>query len=185
MKKQQGFQPRRFDLCMVFKFKTDRMVKFQTTSGAGENQDELMARVAKLKEPTPAQKNKMQAWTQRRESLMKAMKNCGLNLFCFYSRDRDEIIVKIGADAEKLCATAARMKYKLQMKPEFLGAYAEYRQDFPGRPDRGFKDRRLFSHMYERHSEDDNPDEGSIFTTRDKIFLIHHIISSKDKRCTQ
>jgi len=37
--------------------------------------------------------------------------------------------------------------------------------------------------MYERHSEDDSPDEGSIFTTRDKIFLIHHIISSKDKDC--
>jgi hypothetical protein len=38
--------------------------------------------------------------------------------------------------------------------------------------------------MYERHVEaDDNPDESAIFTTRDKIMIIHHIITSKDKDC--
>lgn len=38
--------------------------------------------------------------------------------------------------------------------------------------------------MYERHGEvDDTPDEAAIFTTRDKISLIHHVITSKDKDC--
>jgi len=126
----------------------------------------------------------MQAWKSRRESLLKTMKNCGLNLFCYYSRDRDEVFCKIGADAEKLCITAARMKYKLQLKPEYLSAYAEYRQDFRGRSDRDGRDRRHYAQMYERRAEgDDNPDEASIFATRDKIMIIHHIIVSKDRDC--
>merc|ERR1719482_469054 len=104
-----------------------------------------------MMDPKPDALNKMQVWKQRRESLLKQMKNCGLNLFCYYSRDRDEIFCKIGADAEKLCITAVRMKYKLQLKPEYLSAYAEYRQDFRGRSDRDGKDRRNYSQMYERH----------------------------------
>merc|ERR1719316_97164 len=99
-------------------------------------------------DPPKASLNKMQVWKQRRESVLKTLKNCGLNLFCYYSRDRDEIFCKIGADAEKLCLTAARMKYKLQLKPEYLSAYAEYRQDFRGRSDRGGADRRHYAQMY-------------------------------------
>merc|ERR1719409_1442220 len=73
------------------------------------------------------------------------------------------------------------MKYKLQLKPEYLSAYAEYRQD---RAKTGNKDRRHYSQMYERHVEaDENADESAIFTTRDKIMIIHHIITSKDKDC--
>merc|ERR1719174_2970235 len=134
-------------------------------------------------EPPPHMKNKMQAWEQRREALLKQMKNCGLNLFCYYSRDRDEVFCKIGADAEKLCSTAARMKYKLQLKPEYLSAYAEYRHDECGR-DKDGRDRRHYSQMYERHVDaDENADETAIFTTRDKIMIIHHIVTSKDKDC--
>merc|ERR1719191_2688831 len=116
-------------------------------------------------DPPKASLNKMQVWKQRRESVLKTLKNCGLNLFCYYSRDRDEIFCKIRADTDKLQATAARMKYKLQLKAEYYSAYAEYRMDVRTRGDaRGQK---YYSQMYEKHSEgDDNPDESSIFTTR-------------------
>jgi hypothetical protein len=179
MKKQQGgFAPRRYDICMVFKYKVTKMIKFEETT------EETQGTLRNLRDPVGQEHNKMQAWKQRREALLKQMKNCGLNLFCYYSRDRDEVFCKIGADADKLCVTAARMKYKLQLKPEYLSAYAEYRQDFRGRSDRGNQDRRHYSQMYERHAEaDDNPDEGAIFSTRDKIMIIHHIITSKDKDC--
>jgi len=178
--KQQGggFQPRRYDLCMVFKYKTSKDVKFEETPEESSGGNRAM------RNWTQKEFNKMQAWKQRRESLVKQMKNCGLNLFCYYSRDRDEIFCKIGADTEKLCITAARMKYKLQLKPEYLSAYAEYRQDFKGRSDRDNRDRRQYAQMYERHADaDDAPDEGSIFSTRDKIAIIHHIVTSKDKDC--
>jgi len=179
MKKQQGgFQPRRYDICMVFKYKVSKDVKFD------ETQEDTVGSNRTLRPYTPQQYNKMQAWKQRRDSLLKQIKNCGLNLFCYYSRDRDEIFCKIGADAEKLCITAARMKYKLQLKPEYLSAYAEYRQDFRGRSDRDNRDRRHYAQMYERHVEgDDTADESAIFSTRDKIMIIHHIITSKDKDC--
>jgi len=177
LNKQQGFQQRRYDLCMVFKYKTSKDVKF-------EDQEEVIGINKRLKDADSKSQNKMQAWKQRRESLLKQMKNCGLNLFCYYSRDRDEVFCKIGADAEKLCITAARMKYKLQLKPEYLSAYAEYRQDFMGRSDRGGQDRRHYAQMNERRAEgDDNPDEASIFSTRDKIMIIHHIVVSKDRDC--
>jgi len=177
--RRQGAQARRYDLCMVFRYKTSKEYKFE------ETQDELIGN-RNLKDPPHHLKNKMQAWKQRREALLKQMKNCGLNLFCYYSRDRDEIFCKVGADLEKMCSTAARMKYKLQLKPEYLSAYAEYRQDFAGRKERENKDRRHYSQMYERHvdGEDDGAaDEGAIFTTRDKISIIHHAITSKDKDC--
>jgi len=175
---QGGSAPRRYDICMVFKYKTSKDVKFE------ETQEESVGSNRTLRAWQQKEFNKMQAWKQRRESLVKQMKNCGLNLFCYYSRDRDEIFCKIGADTEKLCITAARMKYKLQLKPEYLSAYAEYRQDFRGRSDRDNRDRRHYAQMYERHAdENETPDEGSIFSTRDKIMIIHHIITSKDKDC--
>jgi len=169
-------------MCMVFRYKTAKNHLFEETP------DELATNrklVPADPEMGPQQNlNKMKAWKQRRESLLKQLKNCGLNLFCYYSRDRDDIFVKIGADTEKLCLTAARMKYKLQLKPEYLSAYAEYRQDFRGRSDRGGADRRHYAQMYERRSEDvDAADDCAIFTTRDKIMLIHHCITSKDRDC--
>jgi hypothetical protein len=173
-----GYQPpRRFDICMVWKYKTKKNVKFEESA-----EDAQMGNQKQLRPPEPADENKMKVWKQRRESLLKQMKNCGLNLFCYYSRDRDEIFVKVGADADKLKATAARMKYKLQMKQEYLEAYAEYRQDVRGRP--GDAKGKYYSQFYKRHTEaEDTPDEASMFTTCDKIFLIHHMITSKDKDC--
>merc|ERR1719247_2285534 len=169
---------RRYDMCMVFKYKTNKKYKFDEVE-----QESTAGLLGRLEKPPDQEKKRMEAWKQRREALLKQIKNCGLNLFCYYSRDRDEIFCKIGADAEKLCITAARMKYKLQLKPEYLSAYAEYRQDFKGRADRQGTDRRNYSQMYERHTDGDENPDAAIFTTRDKIMLIRHIITSKDRDC--
>jgi hypothetical protein len=167
----------RYALCMVFKYKCRKNVRFEDTG------DEVGIR-AQMTPAKPDEENKMKVWKQRREALLKQMKNCGLDLFCFYSRDRDEIFCKIGADAEKLMATAARMKYKLQLKPEYCSAYAEFRLDVRGRPGDGGRGNRYYSQMYERHvGPNEEGDESSIFTQRDKIFLIHRAITSKDKDC--
>mmetsp|Transcript_72529 Transcript_72529/g.137069 ORF Transcript_72529/g.137069 Transcript_72529/m.137069 type:complete len:789 (+) Transcript_72529:164-2530(+) len=120
---------------------------------------------------------------QQRETVLKNLQNCGLHIFCHYSRDRDEIFCKVGANAQQLRSTAARIKYKLQLKPEYLSAYAEYRDDFPGRLENHYTDRRLVSHLYKTHSHEEFPSEDSIFSTRDKIFLINYIITSKDRDC--
>lgn len=164
---------REYDVCMVFRHKTSKNVKFDETEDFGP----------RLRPPNEAQKGKMEAWKHKRDSVLKSLENCGLRLFCFYSRDRDEIFCKIGASAQKLKDTAARMKYKLQLKPEHLGAYAEFRHDFPGRPERKYEDRRCVSQYYKVHTDDEYPSEDSIFTTRDKIALINHIVTARDKDC--
>lgn len=163
--------PRRnYDLCMVFKYKTSKSVKYE------EQSNELLVNRV-LAEPSHKERSEMDMWKQQREAILKSLQNCGLHLFCYYSRDRDEIIVKIGAPAQKLRDTAARMKYRLQLKSRYLNAYAEYRHDHPGKPGR------VISHIYKTHTEDDFPDSDAIFKTLDKIHLIHHIITSKDKEC--
>merc|ERR1719443_116992 len=100
---------------------------------------------------------KEQMMTHERESVLKNLQNCGLHVHCFYSRDRLEIFCKIGASAQKLRNTAARMKYKLQLKPEYLSGYAEYRNDFPGSG-------RYVNHIYKTFSSDDYPSEDAIFS---------------------
>lgn len=166
---------RLYDVCMVFQYKTSKRVRF-------EERDDEYYNVRALDNPSEADKAKMQMWKQHQESILKSLQNCGLHLFCFYSRDRDQILVKIGASAQKLRDTAARKRYKLQMKKEYLSAYAEFRHDYPGRPEFRFNDRRIISHIYQTHTED-ALDGSSIFKISDKIDLLHHIIQSKDKDC--
>jgi hypothetical protein len=65
---------------MVFKHKTGKNVKFEDTG-------EEMGTRSSMKTPSPEEENKMKVWKQRREALLKAMKNCGLDLsFCFVER---------------------------------------------------------------------------------------------------
>eukprot|EP00928_Gymnodinium_smaydae_P015754 TRINITY_DN15837_c0_g1_i3.p1 TRINITY_DN15837_c0_g1~~TRINITY_DN15837_c0_g1_i3.p1 ORF type:complete len:743 (+),score=131.61 TRINITY_DN15837_c0_g1_i3:90-2318(+) len=167
---------RMYDMCMVFRCKTSKNVQFEEG-----NLDEMAGR--QLHRATPEAESKMQTWKMQRESILKSLQNCGLQINCFYSRDRDEIIVKIGASADKLRDTAAAMKYKLQLKPEYLSAYAEFRHDFPGTPQMNFTDRRLVSNLYQAQGDADYPSDDAIFSTVDKILIIHHIITSKDKDC--
>lgn len=163
---------------MVFRYKTSKNVMFE------EDKEEMHDQRSRgLSVPTQEATNKMVLWKEHRDSILKSLQNCGLKLFCFYSRDRDEVFCKVGASAEKLKDTAARMKYSLQLKQEYLGAHAEYRHDFPGRPELQFADRRIVSHAYKVHTEDEFHSEDAIFSTRDKICLICHIINAKDKDC--
>jgi hypothetical protein len=126
---------------------------------------------------------KEQMMTHEREAILKNLQTCGLHLHCFYSRDRDQIFCKVGAGADKLRDVAARMKYKLQLKPEYLSGYAEYRNDFPGTQENNFQDARMVQHIYKHFGHEDFPTEDSIFSMRDKIVLVHHIVSAKDKSC--
>lgn len=165
-------------MCMVFRHKVNKNVKF------GERlEDEDLVAARGLQNPSAEAQARMEGWKARRQAILKSLQNCGLEIYCYYSRDLDEVIVKIGARPEKLRETAARMKYKLQLKPQYLSAYAEYRFDNQGRQERQFKDRRIISHIYKTHTEDDFVDSDSIFKTLDKISLIHHIITSTDKDC--
>jgi len=166
---QINYTKRNYDMCMVFKYRTSKDVQFGA-DGTGGKAD-------------ASDLQKMNLWKQKRESIVKSLENCGLHVFCYYSRERDEILVKIGANPEKLKDTAHRMKYKLQLKRQYLNAYAEYRHDFPGRPEFKYKDRRILSHMYQNHAEESNPDPEAIFKTIDKIHIIHHIVTSKDRDC--
>merc|ERR1719401_2759805 len=173
----EGTRRRNYDVCMVFKCKTSKAVRY------GEDERDMMLSARHLAEPTENAKAQMQLWQSWREAAMKSLIGCGLHLFSYYSRDRDTIVVKIGAGAQKLRDTAARLRYKLQLKEQFLGAYAEYRHDFPGRPENHFRDRRVVSHIYQTYGEDDFPDSDAIFRPLDKIHLINHIITSTDKDC--
>lgn len=168
-------RPRRaHDICMVFKCKTSKEVSFQ------EPDDEE----ARFKRPpTREESEQMLQWKQRRETILKSLQACGLTVFCCFNRDRDKVIAKLGAPGGKLRDTAARCRYKLQLGRQFMGACAEFRHDFPGRPENGFRDRRILSHIYQTYTEDDQPDSDSIFKTIDKIQLIHHVVTSSDKDC--
>eukprot|EP00933_Yihiella_yeosuensis_P057758 TRINITY_DN5779_c1_g1_i5.p1 TRINITY_DN5779_c1_g1~~TRINITY_DN5779_c1_g1_i5.p1 ORF type:complete len:755 (+),score=78.94 TRINITY_DN5779_c1_g1_i5:136-2400(+) len=161
-------------VCMVFRYKTSKRVKY-------DDADNLDGK--RLVEPGPAERNLMQMWKQRRENILKNLQAVGLDLYCYYSRYRDQILVKISADSEKLRATADRMKYRLQLKKQYLGAYAEYQHDIPGRPEHQNKDRRIVSHLYRVHSKAENPDPSHIFSPLDRINIVHHIITSVDREC--
>ena len=149
---EQQKQRRFYDMCLVFKYKKEKSM------GIKIGQEEMQPLA-----------DAEQMWKQRRDAILKSLQNCGLDLYCYYSRDRDEIIVKVGASANKLKETAARMKYKLQLKKQYLDAYAEYRRDFPGRPERQFRDRRVIAHIYKTYTDDDFPDSDAIFKTLDKV----------------
>lgn len=171
---------RDYDVCIVFNYKPDRNVMFD------ERQEEIQEPVNRgrvLRAPTTEETALMHVWREQRQSILKSLQNCGLRLLCFYSRDGNEVFCKIGASAQKLKAIAAKMKYKLQLKPEYLGAHAEYRHDFPGRPALDHGDRRIVSHMYRVYTDDEFHGEDAIFSTRDKICIIEYIINSRNKDC--
>eukprot|EP00927_Polykrikos_kofoidii_P030554 TRINITY_DN26286_c0_g1_i1.p1 TRINITY_DN26286_c0_g1~~TRINITY_DN26286_c0_g1_i1.p1 ORF type:complete len:745 (-),score=124.68 TRINITY_DN26286_c0_g1_i1:354-2588(-) len=167
---------RNFEVCVVFRYKTSKGVRYE------ENHND-MPLGRPLHEPTLFAKNKMDVWKQRRETVLKNLQSCGLQCYCFYNRNHDEILCKIGAEGSKLRDTAARMRYKLQLKSEYLGGFAEYRHDFPGHPELNFTDRRVVSYFYKQHSQADYPTDDGIFSPIDKILLVHKIITSKDKDC--
>jgi hypothetical protein len=80
------------------------------------------------------------------------------------------------------------MKYRLELKPEYESAFAEYRQDFIGSPEKHYEDRRIVSHLFKHHGATDDGlagpgSEGTMFRTIDRIRLIDRCIRSSEKGC--
>eukprot|EP00928_Gymnodinium_smaydae_P097330 TRINITY_DN8794_c0_g1_i2.p1 TRINITY_DN8794_c0_g1~~TRINITY_DN8794_c0_g1_i2.p1 ORF type:complete len:779 (-),score=172.47 TRINITY_DN8794_c0_g1_i2:133-2385(-) len=171
----EGFAHRRvYEMCMVFKCKTSKLVKFDELDEEGGGP---------LQEPTQEAAAEMAAWKKQREQIIQRLENSGLRCSRYYSRDRDDVIVKIGADGNRLRDVAARLRYKLELKPEYLSAYVEYRHDFPGRAEMNFSDRRVVSHIYKTHGNDGLPSDDAIFSALDKTLLVDHVVTSGDTDC--
>jgi hypothetical protein len=124
-KVEPGEGGRKYDVCIVFSHKTRSNVKYGTEI---DNKNEY------LEDADDMEQSVMHLWEMRRATVVKALEMAGLDLKLVYSRDRDQIFCKVGATQEKLKEIAELTKYKLQLKPEYESAYAEYRRDYPGTP---------------------------------------------------
>ncbi|CAK9069921.1 unnamed protein product [Durusdinium trenchii] len=61
---------------------------------------------------------------------------------------------------------AEMIRYQLELKPQYLSAFADYKNDYPGRRDLNYSDRCIVSHLYETHfeksKEGDYPQKGEL-----------------------
>uniref|UniRef100_A0A0G4HKY0 Anoctamin dimerisation domain-containing protein n=1 Tax=Chromera velia CCMP2878 TaxID=1169474 RepID=A0A0G4HKY0_9ALVE len=161
----------RYDLCIVFPYKTDSNVKY------GDSAEPNM------RVPNDKEQMQMANWEKRRNMVLKSLVNAGLSIRCFYSRDKDEVFCKIGTNVGKLKEIAESTKHKIRMKDEYDGAYAPYVRDFPGTPEFQYMDRRKVSHVYAPAESADADDLGSasVFSTRDRIILLNHCVMSRQQ----
>jgi anoctamin-10/anoctamin-7 len=174
----------RADMCLVFPYKTSALVKY----GDSQQFDEEGYRG--LKPPTPEQKHKMDMWTQKRKAVITALSDCGLILMLYYSRDRDEIFVKLSVEDRHLRQVAEMKRHKLELKEEYLSAFAEYKDDYTGQRELNYSDRIVVSHLYKAHVDDTGDDGGeyyprpnAIFRSTDRIALIDYIVRAADHQC--
>lgn len=171
----------RTDVVIVFPYKTDAMVNW--------GDDEQRNNGTNLRAPTDVDKHKMETWKTKRHTALSALNDAGLIIMLYYSRDRDEIFCRIAADERHLRAVAEMKKYKLELKPLYLSAFAEYQNDYAGKKELSYKDRRVVNHLYKTHADFDAegnhkyPTPDKIFRTVDRIRLIDHIIRSGDHNC--
>eukprot|EP00931_Biecheleriopsis_adriatica_P004326 TRINITY_DN106018_c0_g1_i1.p1 TRINITY_DN106018_c0_g1~~TRINITY_DN106018_c0_g1_i1.p1 ORF type:complete len:762 (-),score=149.67 TRINITY_DN106018_c0_g1_i1:75-2360(-) len=165
------------DLVMVFPYKVGAWVRW------GEASLEEEARG--LRQATPAENHKMETWQAKRNTVIHALSDAGLVLMLYYSRDRDEIFVRVAADPRHLRQVAEMRRYPLELKAQYLSAFAEYKNDYPGRRDLNYSDRCVVSHLYQNHADKsgDYPQKDAIFRTVDRIRLIDHIVRSSDHNC--
>merc|ERR1719313_2154863 len=125
---------------------------------------------ARLREPTRGEEDKMRLWEEERDRCLTALKSSGLLVSAFYSRDRDEVFVKVGVGGAKLMELAEQTRYPLQMREQYHGAYAEYRRDTAGTKDAGWKDRKVLSSLYAQHPPPDAfEDTTTVFRTVDPL----------------
>merc|ERR1719238_2184869 len=117
----------RTDLAIVFRYKVDNLVKF------GDSLNEMETSMRGLRAPTEDQRHQMEQWASKRAATINAMNDCGLVLMLYYSRDRDEIFMRVAAEGGHLRQVAQMKKHKLELKPQYLAAYAEFQQDYAGR----------------------------------------------------
>jgi hypothetical protein len=114
--------------------------------------------------------------------------DAGLVLMLYYSRDRDEIFVRIAADDQHLRQVAEMRQYQLELKAQYLSAYAPYKNDFGGRRELNYTDHCMVSHLYKTHQDlagekEAYPQPGDIFRTVDRIRLIDYIVRNSDHNC--
>eukprot|EP00441_Pelagodinium_beii_P044538 CAMPEP_0197619362 /NCGR_PEP_ID=MMETSP1338-20131121/386_1 /TAXON_ID=43686 ORGANISM="Pelagodinium beii, Strain RCC1491" /NCGR_SAMPLE_ID=MMETSP1338 /ASSEMBLY_ACC=CAM_ASM_000754 /LENGTH=761 /DNA_ID=CAMNT_0043188315 /DNA_START=74 /DNA_END=2356 /DNA_ORIENTATION=- len=165
------------DLVMVFPYKTDSRVKY----GEAAAEEDYRG----LHQPKEWEKEKMQQWQVTRNTTCHALSDSGLVMMLYYSRDRDEVFVRIAADPLHLRQVAEMTRYKLELKPQYLSAYAEYKNDYPGRRELNYSDRCVVSHLYLNHTDKQGhyPQRDAIFRPVDRIRLVDHIIRSNDHNC--
>jgi len=165
------------DLVMVFPYKISNQMRWGDASGEEEMRG--------LRQPTEAERKKMESWQEKRAAACHALSDSGLVMMLYYSRDRDEIFVRVAADPQHLRQVAEMRRYKLELKQQYLSAFAEYKNDYPGRRDLNYSDRSVVSHLYLNHTETENeyPQKDAIFRTVDRIRLIDYIIRSSDHHC--
>jgi len=174
----------RADMCLVFPYKTSALVKY------GDSQTYEEEGYRGLRHPTEAEKHKMDMWTMKRQGVITALSDCGLIIMLYYSRDRDEIFVKVSVEDRHLRQVAEMKRHKLELKEEYLSAFAEYKDDYFGQREMNFSDRLMVSHLYKAHVDQTDDNEGeayprpiAIFRTTDRIQLINYIIRSADHSC--
>jgi len=164
---------RYYDVCFVFPYKVRALVQWGDTEGARE-----------LTAPTDSERETMEKWTEERDRAFSALKQAGLVISAFYSRDRDEVFCKVGASGPKFQALAEQTRYPLQLKEQYSGAYCEYRKDYAGSPENRYTDRKILSSLYAQHPPPGAyPDETTVFRSVDRIRLLDYAIRSKDKGC--
>lgn len=177
MEANRGRTPPKADVVMVFPYKTHALVRY------GEASAEEEARG--LRAPQDWERHKMETWQAKRTAALHALSDAGLVLCCFYSRDRDEIFVRVGADDQHLKQVAEMRRYRLELKPQYLSAYAEYKNDYVGRRELNYSDRCVVSHLYKSHvdKEEEYPQPGAIFRTTDRCQLVDYIVRQSDHNC--
>lgn len=174
----------RADVVMVFPYKVDARVKW----GDAEFEESTRG----LRPATEVETHKMESWQTKRTMTVHALSDSGLVLMLYYSRDRDEVFVRIAADETHLRQVAEMRRYQLELKPQFLSAFADYKNDYVGRRELNYSDRCVVSHIYKAHVDiDDNMTNGSnyprpdaIFRTTDRIRLIDYIVRTSDHNCS-
>jgi len=167
------------DVVMVFPYKTNAHLRWGDAAAEEEARG--------LRQPTEDQIRQMESWKAKRNTVIHTLSDTGLVLMLYYSRDRDEIFVRIAADPQHLRQVAEMIRYQLELKPQYLSAFADYKNDYAGRRDMNYRDRCVVSHLYETHAdkekEGDYPQKDAIFRTVDRLRLIDHIVRSGDRSC--
>mmetsp|Transcript_33029 Transcript_33029/g.68964 ORF Transcript_33029/g.68964 Transcript_33029/m.68964 type:complete len:739 (-) Transcript_33029:239-2455(-) len=172
----------RADIVMVFPYKVNSTVRW----GAAQSEEEARG----LKPPTDEERHRMELWEGRRGTVVHQLSDSGLVLMLYYSRDRDEIFVRVAADEPHLRRVAEMRQYNLELKPQYLSAFAQYKNDYAGRRELNYSDRCVVSHIYKSHVDttaDDHgelyPQPGAIFRTVDRIRLVDYIVRNTDHDC--
>jgi len=172
----------RADVVIVFPYKKDATIRWGDASMEEETRG--------LRPPTDEERHIMETWAVKRNGTILALSDSGLILMLFYSRDRDEIFVRVAADESHLRQVAEMKKHKLELKPQYLSAFAEYKNDYAGRRENQYQDRCVVSHLFKAHVDETDIDHGlrypkpdQIFRVVDRIQLIDYIIRSGDHSC--